>query len=335
MTMLLHMLLAVLLAGPAHAASGPDTGGTHPVVLRFGGDLLLAGHYTLAVGESVTIGLRDLDLLRTADLTMVNLEHPITTRGTQVEKPYTFRMHPGHAHALPAAGIDLVSVANNHIFDFGPEGFADTFEALRAAGVTPVGAGATAREAHAGVLREVRGTRMGFLAYYRGSEAPAATDTTPGVADRAPELVRRDIARLRDSLGADVVIVSIHWGVEKSDTPETWQRRLAHRIIDAGADVIVGHHPHVLQGIERYRGGIIAYSLGNLLFGGNSRDSYDTALLEVRITGRRVTHDLRPVRIRSWRARPLEGDAGRAVRQHVARLSRIFRSVHHTGESPP
>jgi poly-gamma-glutamate synthesis protein (capsule biosynthesis protein) len=177
--------------------------------------------------------------------------------------------------------------------------------------------------------------KIGFLAYYRGGEAPAAGDSSPGVADREPAAIRRDIRRLKDTLGADLVIVNIHWGIEKADTPETWQRKLAHLIIDTGADVIVGHHPHVLQGIERYRHGIIAYSLGNLLFGGNSRDSYDTALLEIRAGPGTLEHDLLPVRVRRWRAAPLSGPGANAVIQHVDRLSRIFPPIHRQGVDIP
>jgi poly-gamma-glutamate synthesis protein (capsule biosynthesis protein) len=119
--------------------------------------------------------------------------------------------------------------------------------------------------------------------------------------------------------------VNLHWGEEKADTPDRDQREFAHAVIDAGADVIIGHHPHVLQGIERYKSGVIVYSLGNFLFGGNSRDTYDTALFEVRLMEKNnASYRLIPIRIDRWQARELKGAECEKVLRHVERLSRIF-----------
>jgi poly-gamma-glutamate synthesis protein (capsule biosynthesis protein) len=108
--------------------------------------------------------------------------------------------------------------------------------------------------------------------------------------------------------------------VEKATAPDPQQVSFAHGVIDAGADVIVGHHPHVLQGVERYRSGIIAYSMGNFLFGGNSRSSYDTALLELRVQGDSISYNILPLRVDDWSARLLTGTEGLALVNHVKQL---------------
>lgn len=123
---------------------------------------------------------------------------------------------------------------------------------------------------------------------------------------------------------ADFVVVNLHWGNEKADTPDVWQVQLAHQIVDAGADAVIGHHPHVLQGIEKYKSGVIVYSMGNFVFGGNSRSSYTTGLFEIRLKDHDAEYRFIPVKIENWRAMELTGSAGDSVIQQVQELSRIF-----------
>ena len=303
-----------------------DTAGdtTSGVVLRFAGDCLLAGHYEDDAGDSVNLAFKDFDALEAADVAMVNLECPITTRGERVEKPYNFRMHPRYLKALLSAGIDVVNLANNHIYDYGDVGLFDTISYLDSVGIQHVGAGRNKIEAHAPVVKDIRGTRIAFLGYYGGGEAPKATKNQAGVADREIEGIRLDISNARKEKGADFVVVNLHWGTELADTPDVGQIYFAHRVIDAGANLIVGHHPHVLQGIERYKSGVIAYSLGNFLFGGNSRSTYDTALLEVRIRGDSVACDVIPIRVQRWHASRLKGVGALIVVHRIQDLSRNF-----------
>jgi poly-gamma-glutamate capsule biosynthesis protein CapA/YwtB (metallophosphatase superfamily) len=294
-------------------------------ILRFGGDCLLAGHYEDAVGDSVQHAFTGFDLLRSADVAMVNLECPITVRGQRVSKPYNFRMHPRFLPALLSAGIDAVTVANNHIYDYGEIGLFDTISYLDSIGIHHVGAGQSASEAHMPAIIRAKGKHIALFGYYGGGEAPKATRRTAGVADRRVQDIQRDIQQIRRDNSADYIVVNLHWGVEKADTPETNQIEFAHAVIDAGADVIIGHHPHVLQGIERYKSGVIVYSLGNLVFGGNSRDTYETALFEVRLTEQNnASYRLIPIRIERWRARELTGAESDKVLRHVERLSMIF-----------
>jgi poly-gamma-glutamate capsule biosynthesis protein CapA/YwtB (metallophosphatase superfamily) len=317
------LLCALALFADVARGQGPET--DTPVTIRFGGDCLLAGFYEAAAADSPELAFAGFDLFRTDDLSLLNLESCVTTRGEPRSKPYTFRTHPRFLSVLRDAGVDLVNIANNHVFDYGEPGFFDTIAALDSTGIPYIGAGIDEGRAHTPFVAVLHGRRFAFLGYYRGEEAPPARGNLPGVAERSLRLIGRDIRDARTRLRADHVIVSLHWGVEKAETPERWQRRVAHAIIDAGADVIIGHHPHVLQGIERYRKGLIAYSLGNLIFGGNSRENYDTAVLELTWSSGRMAYTVLPVRVTGYRAAALRGREGDGVREHVQALSRILR----------
>jgi poly-gamma-glutamate capsule biosynthesis protein CapA/YwtB (metallophosphatase superfamily) len=295
-----------------------------PVILRFAGDCLLAEHYDSAVGAECDYAFRDFSVLREADIAMVNLECPITDRGVRQSKPFTFRMRPECSPAVREAGIDIVNLANNHIYDFGKDGLFDTIEYLDSLGVLHVGAGRTAQEAHRGVVMDIRNVKIGFLGYYGGGEAPAARGMNPGVADRNIQAIARDVGRMRRQDSVEYVVVSFHWGVEKAQYPEASQVSFAHAAIDAGANVVIGHHPHVLQGIERYKDGVIVYSLGNFIFGGNSRSSYTTAVFEIRLTRTGAEYAVVPVGVHRWRATLLEGDEADSVREHIRQLSARF-----------
>ncbi len=297
-----------------------------PVVLRFGGDCLMAAHYEEAVGDDAGYAFRDFSLLKTADIAMLNLECPVTLRGSKIPKPFNFRMKPGFLHALPDAGVTLVNIANNHIFDYGREGLFDTISYLDSVGLKHVGAGRNAAEAYRPVVLSRRGIRIGFLGFYGGGEAPAAGSRSPGVARRDLARAVESIRLLRSLDSVDVVIVNLHWGTELATAPDPGQREFAHRLIDAGADAVIGHHPHVLQGIERYGKGVIVYSLGNFLFGGNERSTYTTGLFEMRITRRATGYRFLPVQVRNWRLSALSGTDSAAVLTNMSRLSSRFRN---------
>ena len=330
--LLVILIAPFLLAFPVHSWEAnqesrldpPKQDSISSVVLRFGGDCLLAGHYEEDAGDSVHRAFNNFDLLKTADIAMVNLECPITTRGKRVDKPYNFRMHPRFLSALCSAGIDVVSIANNHIYDFGRVGLFDTISYLDSVSILHVGAGRNAKEAHAPVIVKAKEKRIALLAYYGGGEAPKATSKRAGVADRRIEIIRSDIVKIKHQKSAEYIVVSLHWGTEKATIPDRNQVKFAHEVIDAGADLIIGHHPHVLQGIEKYKSGVIVYSLGNFVFGGNSRDTYDAALFEVSLDDKGAAYRLIPVRIENWRAQELSGAEGDIVIKYVRRLSHSF-----------
>lgn len=216
-------------------------------------------------------------------LVAANLECSLTTRGEPLDKGYLIRAHPLWAQSLVAGGIDLVTLANNHALDFRLPGLEETSEALAALGVETVGAGSSSEEAHRPALLELGGLRVAFLGYaaarWDGSADVPATDR---LAWARPGEIRADVRAVRDQ--ADIVVVLLHAGTEYADTPSADQVAAAHSAIDAGADLVVGHHPHVTQTVERYRRGLIVYSLGDAVFDIPRQAAMRGHLLRVRVT---------------------------------------------------
>ena len=246
-----------------------------PVVrLAVVGDLML----DRTLGVMVSAGELDFPFrllgpeLAEADLAVGNLESALGSGGHPESKGYTFRAPPAAAESLAMAGFDLLSLANNHAMDFGPSTLLQAIELLGQQGIAVIGAGADDASAHQPVVCEVNGLRLAFLAYvdvpqeYRGFDARAwqAGADTPGVAWADPARIRADVGAAR--AGADLVIVVLHSGYEYVPAPSPVQVAAARAAVEAGADLVLGHHAHLLQGVERYQDGVIAYGLGNFAF---------------------------------------------------------------------
>jgi len=220
------------------------------------------------------------DILESANVVMVNCENAITEADKKVKKKFNFKMEPRQTEIFRRNNIHLVTIANNHVFDYGKEGLFDTIKNLNKYDIEHVGAGANLEQARAPVEKIINGKKLSFLAY--GNYSPA-TATSPGVVYRNPKYVIEDIHRAK-AKGADLVIINFHWGNENSRYPTKSDQLLAHLAIDNGADIIIGHHPHVIQPVEIYKNKIIAYSLGNFIFGGNSGGPKEGMLIRVKIS---------------------------------------------------
>ncbi|MCD7745116.1 MAG: CapA family protein [Lachnospiraceae bacterium] len=194
------------------------------------------------------------DVLANDDATFANLEGPLTDAATAVEKEYAFKGDPSYTDILQDGSIEVVTLANNHSGDYGSEGLEDTKENLTEAGIDYCTGDTIA-------YQQISGVKVAFIGIY---------ELATGL--ECESQVRETIAEAQ-SEGAELIIVAFHWGSEKENTPDETQQSLAHTAIDCGADLVVGHHPHVLQGIEKYNGKYIVYSLGNFCFGGNSNPS--------------------------------------------------------------
>ena len=273
------------------------------------------------------------------DIRFANLELPLTERGVAAKKGYTFRAPPASTiKALQDAGINLLTLANNHLLDFGPEGLADTTAALDQAGIPYAGAGPSAAAAAAPRVLTVKGMRVALLGYANvpndsgygfGERELTATTARPGVAWGTVEAIRRDVAAAKAQ--ADVVLVALHAGFEYLPTVNDVQIRLARAAIDAGAAAVLGAHPHVLQAIEYYKGAPILYSLGNFVFDLDDDDYRQPGLPSVltmiatltlsggKVTGIRVT----PAVIDAKEGRPalVSGPAARPVYERLYRLT--------------
>ena len=294
------------------------------MTLVFAGDVTLADALEARLGDS-TIHVFDAWDVGEKDVFMVNLENPITTSNDIVDKEFNFKMRPKYVGALKRGGIDAVNCANNHTYDFGPAGLMETMRVLDSVGIPFVGVGSNLEDSRQPLIYEVMGMRIGFLGFQgRGAEWNA-TATKAGVAPRTDAVILADVPKLKPLV--DFVVVNFHWGTELAEMPEEWQVLLAHHTIEAGADLIVGHHPHVLQGIEQYRGKVIAYSLGNFVFGGNTNSSYETAVLRMRVTKNEAKAELVPVKVEKYRPRFASGKTARAVIELVGQRSRFFKQT--------
>lgn len=202
------------------------------------------------------------DLLR-GDIEFANLETPVTAREERTGKDWTFKAAPEDLRILKAAGLTVLNIANNHVWDYGRDGFLDTLQALEKGGWAYVGGGRDRAEAEKARLFRIAGLTVGIVGVTSTYPADAwAGEGKPGVAfsGRLKEI----LSRARGE--CDVLVVSFHGGEELAPEPNKVQTQVAHAAIDAGADLFLGHHPHVLQAVEIYRGKPILYSLGNFLF---------------------------------------------------------------------
>jgi poly-gamma-glutamate synthesis protein (capsule biosynthesis protein) len=218
--------------------------------------------------------------LAAADIRIGNLECVVATTGSaEPDKPYTFRAHPRTLKVLQHR-FDAVSLANNHSGDFGPVAFAQMLGLLDRAGIQHFGGGLDLASAHAPLIIERQGLRIALLGYDeffpRHFEADA---DKPGIAWSEDEQVRLDIHRARSVFHADLVIPFMHWGWEHEPLASSRQRQLARLMIDAGADAVIGSHPHVTQDIEFVQGKPVIYSLGNFVFDGFDQPINNTGWL--------------------------------------------------------
>ncbi len=236
------------------------------VLLRAVGDAALIGTAARVLeSDSDPEWAATASYLSEADIAFANLEMPIPLTVTEPDKPGVspdFRGSPESLRRFLLAGIDVVAIATNHMMDWGATGLTETIDQLRERGVAVVGGGRNLDEALDGEVLDRKGVRVGFVAFTPPQRWSAGKDT-PGTAPLRLENVRESLRRIRE---ADVKVVSLHWGIEMSNYPMPQDRKLAAQIVEEGADLILGHHPHVVQGVEALGASHVAYSMGNFIF---------------------------------------------------------------------
>jgi poly-gamma-glutamate synthesis protein (capsule biosynthesis protein) len=315
----LSFLIAALVM-PSAALAGR-------VVINAVGDIMLAGKgaeayqrlgydYPFAATASV---------LQSGDLTMGNLETPIAAGGAEFkDKMYRFRAEPKAAAALKKAGFAVLTMANNHMLDYGEAGLIETISILDRHGIRHNGAGTSLSEARKATIIDCNGCKVAFLSYsLTYPEAFYARGRQAGTAPGYPLFYERDISRAKAD--ADYVIVSFHWGREGETAPQAYQVATARHAVDAGADVVIGHHPHVLQGIESYKNSLIFYSLGNFTFGSWSRSSDRSIIARITLDSDIREAELIPINVlnREVRFQPviLKGRKGKEVIRRLRTIS--------------
>jgi len=260
--------------------------------LVFVGDIMLSrniGDTIEKKGSSFYLFEKTKQILSSADVTFGNLETPVSLRGENQGSIYSFRSDPKALVGLRDAGFDALSVANNHAFDWGALAFEDTLANLKKNNITPVGGGENFTDAHTPRIFTIGRLKIAYLGYSQFAW-PSISDknATPALGTIDVVQIKKDIENAH-AQGADTVVVSLHWGDEYEIHANEFQKYTAHTLIDAGADIIIGHHPHVVEEVEEYHGGLIAYSLGNFIFDQNfSLDTRKGLMLKVSISGGKV-----------------------------------------------
>jgi len=235
----------------------------------FVGDMMLSRSVGIQIDKNNDFKypfLNVAEILKSADLTFGNLEGPISDRGANQGSIYSFRAKPEVVEGLTYAGFDVLCLANNHMWDWGRFALEDTLSILRQNSIEPIGAGNNYEDANDGFIKEIKGNRIAFLAYTDLYPKTLWADDSIGLSSYDLENIKSKIQTIKQNDLADLVVVTFHWGQEYQTHSNTEQQSIAHELIDIGADIIIGHHPHVVQEIEHYKNGFIAYSLGNFIF---------------------------------------------------------------------
>ncbi len=312
-------------AGVARAGAAPlarpGEGSGRRITLAFGGDVNFEGTpRSLLDADPAALFAGVADPLA-ADLTIVNLETAVTERGTAAPKEFNFRAPASAFAALRGAGIDVVTLANNHGMDYGEEGLSDTLAAAEdpATGVPLIGAGRDVTEAYEPFRLSLRGQRISVFGASRVTDGHLVEPWT-ATGDRPGLAVAEDPTRLIAAVAAerprtDTLVVYLHWGRERVDCPIADQPEVADALIAAGADVVVGSHAHVPLGGGLRGGSYVHYGLGNFLFGSATGPSAESGVLRLTMTGRRVDAvEWVPVRLSSGVPEVLEGEAAESAR---------------------
>ena len=319
-----------LPAPEAAEAAAPSTTTTRPpprpVTLVFAGDIHFEDSLAVRLRRDPATALAPArELLAGADAVVANLETAVTARGTRAEKQFAFRAPASAFVALREAGITVVSMANTHGLDYGPDGIADAMAAADAAGVELIGIGRDRAAALAPSVLDLDGARVAVFGATDVLDDDLAAEWTAGV-DRPGMASAKDPRPLLAAIEAvrptvDTVVVHLHWGVEAESCPSDRQRALAQRVVAAGADVVVGSHAHRLQGAGRHGDAFVAYGLGNFAFRAVSVLGAQSGALEVQVTGRRIeSYRWRPATIDDSLPRPLRGAAADGAVRNWDRL---------------
>ena len=290
---------------PTATSVAPKT----PITLAFGGDVHADGQARSALARGALSPIAAT--LSDADITVVNLETAITNRGTPANKEFTFRAPPVLLTRLLAAGVDVVTAANNHGRDYGPVGLQDTLAAEKATGMPIIGIGQNAAEAFTPFRKTVRGVRVAVLGATQVLDGQlahdwTATDDHPGLASAQDPT--RLLAAVRSARRtSDLVVVFLHWGTELVTCPTLRQRTLADSLLAAGADVVVGSHAHRLLGAGLHGRGYVDYGLGNFIFSTQGAGAV-SGVLKLTVASRTVVREQwTPAVIRGGIPHPVTG----------------------------
>ncbi len=264
---------------------------TKSLVIFFAGDMMIGNRILPVINRFGALYpyKNVIGLIKESNISFCNLEAPFldSDKPPKFEKKYSFKVPEKYINLLTESGIDIVSLANNHIMDFNDEGLVSTIEILDKNSIYHCGAGINIEEANKPVIIEKQGFKIAFLGYSMTFPKEFyAGKNKPGTA--YPYILRFKKSLKELSSISDFIIVSIHWGAEGEKFPKQYQKNFAHFAINSGANIVIGHHPHVIQGIEIYKNGLIFYSLGNFIFGSYGEHAKEGILVKTEILEKKI-----------------------------------------------
>lgn len=303
------------------------------------GDMMVGRRVGRILHEKGTnLAYKNLEgIFNRSDILFANLECPISDRGKKLPgKGICLRARPEMIQVLKEPGFDIVSLANNHVLDYDTEALIDTFNILKENDIAYIGAGTNIEEARKPHIVKVKGKTFAFLGYdefayiyYSNSYKRrfVATDNLAGTAPLRLDYIIEDVKKIREEV--DYVVVSLHWGTEESNKINSTQKEIAHKLIDNGVDIILGHHPHVIQPIEVYKGKPIIYSMGNYIFDQNDENNKQGMAVEILIEYGKINGVYAlPIYILN-KSEPIiaDGNKGDFIKNKIIKLSQSLGTV--------
>ncbi len=265
------------------------------------------------------------EITNSSEITFGNLESPLASTGERGDQIYSFRGNPESVKGLVYAGFKVLNLANNHSYDYGKKAFQETLEILKKNKIQVIGAGENLTEARKPAIFDLCDLKIAFLGYDLSPGAVGARENSPGVAKAMHAWIIKDLEKIRGSV--ELVVVSFHWGIEYRDFPTEYQKSLAYMAIDYGADMVVGHHPHTFQGVEIYKGKLIAYSLGNFVFDQRDLKNNQSIILRVILDREKLLRvEVIPIELVTFPRSPktAEGEMAREILDRMRIDSSIF-----------
>ena len=258
------------------------------------------------------------DVTSNVDLLLINFENAATTSGDALKGDVPLKCDPSYVPLAKANNVTVAALANNHAIDYGITGMQDTLENLRNADITPMGAGNTEDEAHQAVVKDVNGRKITILNYmdsenfaeYSYEAMPYANGSNPGYSAYDSEDAQKQIGENNDS---DLIVAYLHFGNEYSNSPNENQVKIAHELIDYGADIVIGSHPHVTQGIEMYNGKPIFYSLGNFIFDQSNTATHSAYFVQIDMVNDTGECTVYPIYISNYLPQHMSPDDGTSL----------------------
>ena len=329
---ILLVVLAVLLLIVAwtmifggHDGNSPSLAPKGDVSMAVTGDVMFARNMAGVLSTDVSPFEGVSNVTSNVDLLLINFENAATTSENAVKGDVPLKCDPSYVPLAKANNNTVAALANNHVFDYGIDGMRDTSNNLKKAGITTVGAGENQQEAGQAVVKEINGRKITILNYmdannfaeYGDEIIPSAKASSPGYSAYNTDSAKNEIQKHNDS---DLIVAFMHYGNEYTKEPNEDQKRISHELIDNGADVVIGAHPHVVQGIEMYNGKPIFYSLGDFIFDISGGDLDNAYMVKLNIVGDKCECNVYPVYLSNFLPHLMDADSGRTLIESLTPL---------------